>query len=295
MQAPLQAQHSPSHSDALPPSNNGVGSTNQCGNPILPSSPTPQRSAEGINVGRHPPSTVACSQPKFDNAPGALSTGQSPLDNVACTSDDDVALLPMSSGVSHVAQAWVQDLDPMLFESELHDIARTTPISTAPVDLAGQPTCSEPNNPSQDGSSPRCSTDFVNTARGSVTDHMKTGVVPTSHASFAATVARPTPPAIGGLPHRRRSTSAPPKPPRRSTRLAKKGHTRTPALLAAQNVLMRKLGITGDHPSTADHIDEYIEAFRQGLSEEQARLIAELFIEHAPSPLDAAEDEPEQQ
>jgi hypothetical protein len=57
-----------------------------------------------------------------------------------------------------------------------------------------------------------------------------------------------------------------------------RARNRPPAVAAAQNVLMQKLGLASSaHIETADY-DRYLELFDQGLSEEQARRINELFM-----------------
>lgn len=132
-------------------------------------------------------------------------------------------------------------------------------------------------------------TAFVNTRRGSHTNDMTAGCIPTSPSGFGEAVAAPVPQAICSTPCRRRARHpAPPRPPRHSTRLAKKARSRTPALVAAQNVLLKKLNITHDAPPEAADIETYIDIFQRGLSEEQARLIGELFVDYVPA---AAEQE----
>jgi hypothetical protein len=58
-----------------------------------------------------------------------------------------------------------------------------------------------------------------------------------------------------------------------------------PAVAAAQNVLMRKLGlVTGEHVESED-FDRYLNMFKGGLTEEQVNLIRELFKEHTTDPV----------
>lgn len=57
--------------------------------------------------------------------------------------------------------------------------------------------------------------------------------------------------------------------------------------MAAQNVLMRKLNITQDAPPEVDEIEAYINTFRRGLTEEQVRLIDELFVDYVPAAAEA--------
>lgn len=121
---------------------------------------------------------------------------------------------------------------------------------------------------------------------------MEDDVVPSSPAAFTVAVSMSLPQtATPAAP--RGYASAPPKPPWHSVRLAKKVHSRTPAMLAAQHVLMKKLGITGDQPPNSDNVEAYVQAFHRGLTEDQARLIAELFIEHMPLPSIVGEEDGE--
>lgn len=73
------------------------------------------------------------------------------------------------------------------------------------------------------------------------------------------------------------------QPPRRSIRLAKKSKNRTLALAAAQNVLMRKLGLTTEGPPENEDFCKYIQVFREGLTEQQVQLIQELFYAYVPT------------
>lgn len=92
---------------------------------------------------------------------------------------------------------------------------------------------------------------------------------PADEMGFVATVTKPLPIAQLPAPRRRPGRPAPIQPPRRSQRLAKKIRARTPAIVAAQNVLLRKLGITSNEPPVPEHIDQYLQAFSNGLTEEQ--------------------------
>ena len=93
---------------------------------------------------------------------------------------------------------------------------------------------------------------------------------------------------------RRRTTAPPPSSEqlRRSVRLAKKARQRTPAVVAAQNVLLKKLGFAAEEPPTADDVDRYVQTFRDGLTEEQVKTIDELFVDHVPIDPDSVEEEP---
>lgn len=130
-------------------------------------------------------------------------------------------------------------------------------------------------------------TSFANTQRGSDLANMSEGFIPTSPSDYAAAVSVPIAPALQSTPTRRRTRlPAPPAPRtlRHSTRLARKARSRTPTVVAAQNVLLKKLNITTDGPPVAVDIEAYINEFQQGLTVEQSRLIMELFAAHLPEP-----------
>lgn len=151
-----------------------------------------------------------------------------------------------------------------------------------------------PNSPHEDGPAsfeemvtlPPAS--FVSTTRGAGIAAQEQGApfaaAPSNQDEFRRATSHPLPsmaaPALPPCRRRRIHTLA--EPPRRSERLAKKSRRRTPALVAAQNVLLRKLGITVGEAPESTHIDQYIRAFREGLTEEQARMITELFVEYIP-------------
>jgi hypothetical protein len=79
--------------------------------------------------------------------------------------------------------------------------------------------------------------------------------------------------------------------PHHSTRLAKKAGRRMPAVAAAQNVIMWKLGLASNEHIETEDFSAYINLFRDGLSEDQARMIDELFMDKPPSPLDDVTEE----
>jgi hypothetical protein len=92
------------------------------------------------------------------------------------------------------------------------------------------------------------------------------------HPSFIRFLCRPP---RSNCPRRRRTPPA--SFPRRSRRLAAKAKSRLPAVVADQNLLMRKLGLVTDtHVETADFA-RYIDLFLNGLTEDQVELIRELF------------------
>jgi hypothetical protein len=98
---------------------------------------------------------------------------------------------------------------------------------------------------------------------------------------------------LAGPPPRRRArrSCAASVLPHHSTRLAKKAGRRMPAVAAAQNVIMWKLGLSSNEHIETEDFSAYINLFRDGLSEDQARMIDELFMDKPPSPLDDVTEE----
>jgi hypothetical protein len=64
--------------------------------------------------------------------------------------------------------------------------------------------------------------------------------------------------------------------PHRSSRLARKALSYTPTVTMAQNVSMKKLGLSWDGQLQTTDFDNYICLFDEGLSERQSQLILEL-------------------
>jgi hypothetical protein len=92
--------------------------------------------------------------------------------------------------------------------------------------------------------------------------------------------------ALQSMPVRRHTRRViTPAVPCRSARLAKKAVNRTPAATAAQNLLMRNLGLLQDlnEIESAD-FDRYIKLFAEGLFETQAQMISDMFMDHVPVP-----------
>jgi hypothetical protein len=118
---------------------------------------------------------------------------------------------------------------------------------------------------------------FVTTARDSSTSGMLVvGTMPSSLGAFGRAISGPVRAWVVSSPPRRRRRALPSSAPRRSVRLAKKS---LPAVVAAQNVLLKNLGFLESQKIMAGSINDYIEMFKNGLSEEQAHLISELFTE----------------
>jgi hypothetical protein len=82
---------------------------------------------------------------------------------------------------------------------------------------------------------------------------------------------------LAGPPPRRRArrSCAASVLPHHSTRLAKKAGRRMPAVAAAQNVIMWKLGLASNEHIETEDFSAYINLFRDGLSEDQAHMIEE--------------------
>jgi hypothetical protein len=100
---------------------------------------------------------------------------------------------------------------------------------------------------------------FVNTVRGSSPGSLQEGVIPTSLESFMVVVSKPLPPPVLQskvcLKKPRHVAMA---PPHRSNRLAKNTMRRTPARVAVQNLLMRKLGVFDADQLQAEDFEKYL-------------------------------------
>jgi hypothetical protein len=80
-------------------------------------------------------------------------------------------------------------------------------------------------------------------------------------SKLAATDILPTP------PPRCRRRSPPLSLSFHSTRLAKKAFCRAPVVVAAQNLLMMKLGLSKDEQLEVVDFEKYVHMFEEGLSE----------------------------
>jgi hypothetical protein len=107
-------------------------------------------------------------------------------------------------------------------------------------------------------------------------------IIPEELVAFKQAVAKPLVGTIlPTLPPRRRPRHAVSAVvPRRSSYLAKKVDHRTLAVAAAQNLLMRKLKLLSSFEVAADDLDRYAKLFEEGLSEDQVRMIQDLFMSH---------------
>jgi hypothetical protein len=79
-------------------------------------------------------------------------------------------------------------------------------------------------------------------------------------------------------------------PLRRSVRLTKKAASRLSAVVVAQYILMRKLGIASSSSIQTEDFNCCVQAFAEGLSIEQENLIDELFMASTPT-LDLVDEE----
>ncbi|OEL17342.1 hypothetical protein BAE44_0021639 [Dichanthelium oligosanthes] len=189
----------------------------------------------------------------------------------------------------------VSELDPMMVEAQLPmappsfvledtQVADSPPSSPAVV-VPASPRCLTPTpvplTPQLPAASPH-------EAGGP----SSTAAIPDSPAAFAQAVLKPLANPVLPLPLRRpRKKILPSAPPRRSNRLAKKALHRTPTLVAAQNVLIRKLGLARDSQIETGDYDRYVQLYKDGLSEEQTNSIRELFSGAALAPPQEADVE----
>ncbi|CAL5044434.1 unnamed protein product [Urochloa decumbens] len=137
-------------------------------------------------------------------------------------------------------------------------------------------------------------TRFVTTSRGSPPAQHDN--VPLSDADFADLCTKPLPETvvITSPPRRKpRRTYQDSLLPRRSSRIAKKtkGRVSNP-VVAAQNVLMRKLGILQpDAEPDAEAVQQYTDLMGTGLSESDAVAIDTIFPDHVPDDGELAGDD----
>jgi hypothetical protein len=112
---------------------------------------------------------------------------------------------------------------------------------------------------------------------------MEHGIIPSSPASFTQLVAAP----LAGLTLPTPPLWRRPPPvvvPHRSAHLAKKVARRSPAVVVAQNLLMKKLGLLLEGWVDSESFDCYVQMFIDGLTEHQVELIVGDFMPHAPVP-----------
>jgi hypothetical protein len=107
---------------------------------------------------------------------------------------------------------------------------------------------------------------------------MHEGHILSSPSSFTVMLTKPLSPALISTTAPRRRAKTPTAAPRRSSRLAKKASSRTPAVAAAQNVLMKKLGIMAGLSLEMEDFEEYLHIFKEGLTGAQIKMIGDLFM-----------------
>jgi hypothetical protein len=136
---------------------------------------------------------------------------------------------------------------------------------------------------------PPSPSEFVTTLRRSSTLGMVEGLILSNPGEFGRAITYHT--WFGAASHPGHRHPIPTSVPHRSARLAKKALPRTPALVATQNVLLKKLGLLVDLEITPDNLNRYIQMFKTGLSEEQAHLIIDLFVVQGAISLLSKDDE----
>jgi hypothetical protein len=128
---------------------------------------------------------------------------------------------------------------------------------------------------------------FATTLRNTSLVSTRDGMPPDSTAAFTELVTGDLPPtALQPTPIRHHTHRVvTPVVPRWSARLVKKVVHQTSAVVAAQNLLMRKLGLLqAQNKIESANFDDYIKLFAEGLSESQAQMINDMFMDHVPVP-----------
>jgi hypothetical protein len=87
---------------------------------------------------------------------------------------------------------------------------------------------------------------------------MHAGVIPSSPGAFGHAISGPVRVTLVASPPRRRLQALPTTAPHCSVWLAKKSLRRTPAVVSAQNVLLKKIGFLENQKIMTDNIDNYI-------------------------------------
>jgi hypothetical protein len=112
-------------------------------------------------------------------------------------------------------------------------------------------------------------THFVTTIWGSSPLLLESRDIPKSPREFITKGSKPLPMPVlpASLPCRQPCCARPlVSAPQHSARLAKKARNRAPALIATQNILMRKLGLCTMEPVESADFDCYLDLFKDGLS-----------------------------
>jgi hypothetical protein len=119
---------------------------------------------------------------------------------------------------------------------------------------------------------------FINTVRGSGVDGMHEGNIPSSPSSFAAMLTKPLSPARISTMAPSRRAKTPTAVPRRSSRLAKKASSCTLAVAAAQNILMKKLGIMAGRALRRNTSRNTCVSSRKASQKAHIKMIGDLFM-----------------
>jgi hypothetical protein len=82
----------------------------------------------------------------------------------------------------------------------------------------------------------------------------------------------------------RRTKPSPSSASRCKVRMTKKACNHTPTIVAAQNVLICKLGLASRPRMDTTVFEKYISLFQECLSEEQVKMVAELIASRLPEP-----------
>jgi hypothetical protein len=127
---------------------------------------------------------------------------------------------------------------------------------------------------------------FVTTVCDTSLGAMQEGVIPTDPDEFKQMVVKPLEATSLATPLQRCPwrVSASTASPHRYKRLAKQAVHQTPVIAVAQNLLMRKLGLLPKKEMGPEDFDKYTQLFLDGLTEEQTKIINELFMDYVPTP-----------
>jgi hypothetical protein len=140
--------------------------------------------------------------------------------------------------------------------------------------------CSRNHNPDVD---PSTSGMFVMMSRGEPqSSTLPDAMDPTAFAQLVAMSLGKA--ELASTPRRRRTKPPSSSAPWRNVRLAKKACNRTPAIVAAQNMLIHKLGLASGLQMDTTNFEKYIALFQGGLSEKRAKMVAELIASRLPEP-----------
>jgi hypothetical protein len=128
---------------------------------------------------------------------------------------------------------------------------------------------------------------FVTTMRGGSPWSMQSGSIPTSPTAFMHVMTKPLQPlALPSSPPRHHScrlldlTST----PCHCNRIAKKAGQWTPAMGAAQNLLLKKIGLSQGSQVAMIDFESYLNMLKDGLTEAWVGMIRDLFVIQTSTP-----------